>query len=256
MNVKLLKTANELAKETLIKAITDYVMENGENMSDYYYNEFGMEEEDEDGVKIVKVLDTSDPGCTFARQFKTNDDSLDDLSDSDECDEIIDKLEDSFHYATYWAFYIVRNADGSEDLKYYCFYNNGVCYSEDSDPDHGYVCNLTLEDLSCIVDNLITYDCVYEDGILFTNKKIFHDDNEHMYNCICFDGYARCIRSEDEKDTIPQTIYAVYPTLEEILKSKSKCNRILEYRGLTDLTAEDITYGDVMVVYGKIKKSV
>ncbi len=149
-----LPTAMENAKKMLIESMTEFVRKNGEEMSDYYYNEFGMDEEDEEGVKIVKVYDTSDQGCCFARQFKTDDDTLENIGRDDEGFEIFDKLENSFHYATYWALYIVREADGTENLKYYCFYNDGVCYQEDSEPDHNYVFWLTLEDIVLIMNSL------------------------------------------------------------------------------------------------------
>ena len=155
MDIKDLVTVARKCQEQLIKALTEYVREHGEEMSDYFYNEFGMYEEDEDGVKITHVLDTSEIGCAFARQFKVNDETLSDIGRHDEGFEIFDKLEKSFHYATYWAFYIVKDADGNENLKYYCFYNDGVCYQEDSDPDHDYVERLSLDELHYIIAAII-----------------------------------------------------------------------------------------------------
>jgi len=149
-----LPTAMENAKKMLIESLTEFVRKNGEEMSEYYYNEFGMEEEDEEGVKITHVLNTSETGCFFARQLNANDETLGDIGRNDEGFEIFDKLENSFHYATYWALYIVREADGTENLKYYCFYNDGVCYQEDSEPDHNYVFWLTLEDIVLIMNAL------------------------------------------------------------------------------------------------------
>ncbi len=155
MDIKDLILVARECQERLIKALTEYVREHGEEMSDYYYNEFGMEEEDEEGVKIVKVLNTSEMGCFFSTQFKVNDESLKDIGRHDEGFEIYDKLTDSFHYATYWAFYIVRDSLGREDLKYYKFYNDGVCYDDDSDPDHDFVETLGLEDLHYIYEAII-----------------------------------------------------------------------------------------------------
>jgi len=155
MDIKDLIMVARNCQEQLIKALTEYVREYGEEMSDYFYNEFGMEEEDEEGVKITHVLNTSEMGCSFARQFKVNDETLSDIDRHDEGFEIFDKLENSFHYATYWAFYIVRDADGNENLKYYCFYNDGVCYQEDSEPDHDLVERLSLDELRYIIAAII-----------------------------------------------------------------------------------------------------
>lgn len=150
-----LKTAMDRAKDSLIESLTDYVRRNGDEMSDYYYNEFGIYDEDEDGVKIEKILDTSEMGCFFARQYNVNDESLIGILRHDEGFEIFDKLENSFHFATYWAFYIVRDAEGDERLKYYRFYNSGASYMDDSEPDHDYVDNLRLDDLALICDAII-----------------------------------------------------------------------------------------------------
>jgi len=155
MDIKDLIMVARNCQEQLIKVLTEYVREHGEEMSDYFYDEFGMEEEDEEGVKITHVLNTSEMGCFFARQFKVNDETLKDIGRHDEGFEIFDKLEKSFHYATYWAFYIVKDADGNENLKYYCFYNDGVCYQEDSDPDHDYVERLSLDELHYIIAAII-----------------------------------------------------------------------------------------------------
>lgn len=155
MDIKDLILKARDAQEMLVNALTEYVRDNGEEMSDYYYNEFGMYEEDEEGVKITHVLDTSDIGCFFARQFEVNDEKLKDIERNDEGFEIFDKLENSFHYATYWAFYIVKDSDGNETLKYYCFYNNGVCYQEDSEPDHDNVESLSLDELRYIIEAII-----------------------------------------------------------------------------------------------------
>lgn len=155
MEIKDLILVSRNAQEMLLNALTEYVRENGEEMCDYYYNEFGMYEEDEEGVKIIKVLDTSEKGCAFSKQFKVNDENLKDMSRHDDEFEIYDKLTDSFNYSTYWAFYIVQEADGTERLKYYKFYNDGVQYEDDSEPDHDYADSLGLEDLHYIIEAII-----------------------------------------------------------------------------------------------------
>jgi hypothetical protein len=115
-------------------------------MNEYFYNEFGMYDEDEEGVKIIRVLDLSQIGCFFARQFKVNDDELRDICRDDHGFEIFDKIERAFTYSTIWALYVVEG-HGMQSLKYYRFYNDGVCYQEDSEPDHDYATNLSLTDL-------------------------------------------------------------------------------------------------------------
>ena len=154
MDIKDLISASSNAEQIIINALTEYVREHGDEMSDYYYNEFGLYEEDEDEVKIVKVLDTSMTGCFFAKQFEVNDDSLKDIDRNGYGYEIFDKLHNSFGYATYWAFYIV-NENGNERLKYYQFFNDGVCYEEDSEPDHDYVDTLSLAELHYIIEAIV-----------------------------------------------------------------------------------------------------
>lgn len=147
-----IESAISQAKLMLIDYLTDYVRKNGDEMSDYFYNEFGINDEEEEGVKVIKVLETSEIGVSFARQFNANK-CAENIDRDDLGFEVFDKLENTFHYATYWAFYIVKNGD-DEYLKYYCFYNDGVCYQEDSEPDHGFVVNLTLEDIANILEVL------------------------------------------------------------------------------------------------------
>lgn len=93
-------------------------------------------------------------------------------------------------------------------------------------------------------------EIIIEEKILFTDKKFFGDNEEHEYDCKCKDGIAMCERVGDDENE-PLSIIVEYPTLSG-LTDKQK-DHILEYRGLYDLTHKDIHYGDVMVVYGKIK---
>lgn len=92
---------------------------------------------------------------------------------------------------------------------------------------------------------------IIEEGILFVDKKIFGDEDEHEYKCKCMDGIAYGTKSDEEDINSPLSIIIEYPTLSE-LSNKEK-DHILEYRGLYDLNHNDITYGDVMVALGKIK---
>ena len=91
---------------------------------------------------------------------------------------------------------------------------------------------------------------IIEESILFTDEKFFGDNKEHEYDCKCKDGVAMCKRVGCDENE-PLSIIVEYPTLSG-LTDKEK-DRILEYRGLYNLTRDDVHYGDVMVVYGKIK---
>lgn len=143
------------AHEMLVNALMEYVKEHGDEMDKYYYNEHGINEEDEGGVKVVKVLDVSDPGCSFACQNKVNDDSFDDF-DYYEGYETENKLTDGFHHYSVWSLYIVRDSFGNESLKYYMFHSDGVAFDEEnSEPDHDYVETLTLADLRYIIEAVI-----------------------------------------------------------------------------------------------------
>ena len=92
---------------------------------------------------------------------------------------------------------------------------------------------------------------VMEVGVLLVDKEIFGDSNEHSYKVKCFDGYA-IAEKEEKSDDAPSTLELTYPRLAEIDNHLKK--NILQYRGLYDLGCEDVTYGDVMMYFGKIKK--
>lgn len=153
MEIKdLIMTARQ-AQEMMVGALMEYVREHGDDMNDYYYNELGINEEDEEGVKVVKVLDVSDPGCAFAIQEQVNDDSMrmywedGSYSEAAWC---------CFHHHAFWAFYIVREADGEETLKYYQFHNQGLVYDDtESEPDHDNVEYLSLAQLRYIFEAII-----------------------------------------------------------------------------------------------------
>lgn len=93
---------------------------------------------------------------------------------------------------------------------------------------------------------------IIEDSVLFTDKKFFGDNKEHEYFCRCYDGYAICMSSV--YSNAPDVIMVKYPKLKELTNEQK--DHILDYRGLCDLTRKDIHYGDVMVVYGEIEKSI
>lgn len=90
---------------------------------------------------------------------------------------------------------------------------------------------------------------ILEDEILFTSKKIFKDSEEHSYTCKCYDGVAVCDPTDEEG--LPMLI-ATYPKKADVRKDKELCREILDYRGLWDLKASQITYGDIMLKMGKL----
>lgn len=96
-----------------------------------------------------------------------------------------------------------------------------------------------------------TLKCVVEEEILFTNKRIFKDDEEHSYTCRCYDGVAVCTPTDEADQPM---IVATYPKKEEVLTDKELCHSILSYRGLYDLRNSQITYGDIMLKLGKLTK--
>lgn len=93
---------------------------------------------------------------------------------------------------------------------------------------------------------------IIEDGILLTNKKIFGDNEEHAYDIICHDGIAIGTKSIDEPEKLPTTIILIYPLRDTILTNRVKSREVLEYRGLDELSPNEITFGDIMVKYGVI----
>ena len=69
-SISALKSTIEEAKKTLVNAIMKVVMEHGgdfHDFYDYYYNEFGIvEEEDEENTKVLKIIDMfNNGGCCF-----------------------------------------------------------------------------------------------------------------------------------------------------------------------------------------------
>lgn len=72
-----------------------------------------------------------------------------------------------------------------------------------------------------------------------------------IYDLKCYDGYATGVRICDTEDA-PATIKMEYPLLAEILTDEDAVRYILNYRGLYDLRADNIHFGDVMMCFGMI----
>ena len=101
-----------------------------------------------------------------------------------------------------------------------------------------------------------TLQCVIEDDILFTNKKIFKNNEEYSYTCKCYDGVAICTPTpnDDEDEINLPMIIATYPKRKDVLLDSELCRSILDYRGLYDVRKNQITFGDIMLKMGKLTK--
>ena len=92
-----------------------------------------------------------------------------------------------------------------------------------------------------------------KDEMLFTDKKIFGDNNEHEYNVVCDNGKGIATPTEDELECFPNSpkkITLTYPTLEELTKEQKR--ECLNYRGLYDVAVSRCNYADVCMSYGKL----
>lgn len=88
---------------------------------------------------------------------------------------------------------------------------------------------------------------IREEGVLVNiNNK------EYEYDMTCYDGYAYGVLREDT-DEVPNIIKMEYLTLDEVLSDKGGiADDILTYRGLYNLSVDDIHYGDIMMYLGEI----
>lgn len=77
-------------------------------------------------------------------------------------------------------------------------------------------------------------------------------EDDAIYDLECYDGYAIGKRVCDT-DQAPMDIKMTYPTLAEVKANEELANYILKYRGLYDLTIDDIHYGDIMMALGEIE---
>ncbi len=93
-----------------------------------------------------------------------------------------------------------------------------------------------------------------EEDIELVNKEFFGDNEIHYYNIQCFDGHATAHKADEDDETAPNVVEMTYPTLAEVLADKKKKEEVLEYRGLWDLKPSDITFGDIMMAYGRVVK--
>lgn len=88
--------------------------------------------------------------------------------------------------------------------------------------------------------------------IFETNVLVNINNKEYEYDMTCYDGYAFGVLREDAND-VPNIIKMTYPTLNEVLSDMGGlADDILQYRGLYDLSVEDLHYGDVMMYMGEV----
>ena len=85
-----------------------------------------------------------------------------------------------------------------------------------------------------------------EDMVLETEIEI--ECLEGLWDCECYDGYAIC-----ENIKTGRYVSLTYPKKADI--DYDTAMQILHYRGLYNVSAEDITYGDIMMNYGEIEKN-
>ena len=151
-SITALKSAIEEAKRILVNAMMQVVMEHGEdfhNNYDYYFNDFGInEEETEDNTKVLKIIDmyNGGGGCfphayMHHETFPTGDKES--------------WLE--WYSFAFWGLYVVEE-ENKLYLKYYVLYNEGMEYDSDiSEPDHDYAQTLSLDELEKLSEYLKCY---------------------------------------------------------------------------------------------------
>ena len=101
-------------------------------------------------------------------------------------------------------------------------------------------------------DKSTKYVLTTTEEILFTNKAIFKDDNEHPYNCECHDGIAYCTKVDcEENANAPEKLMLGYPRMSEI-KGTAKEDACREHRGLRH--CEPLNYADIAMRYGRLGK--
>ena len=149
MNTDVLTQASRKAVADIESVLFDFVKQNGEEPTDYDIDEFGLDVDQEDDCEITHVVNLFDNGgAYFAVQRQPNDDEV----KEDDTDALFNTFE---HYA-FQCLYIVKDADGSESLKYYAFENGGIVWDDElSEPDHDFVITLRLDVLEHLLQAII-----------------------------------------------------------------------------------------------------
>ena len=136
MNTNDLKFMRQHCIDLLVASLMNFVLSHGEEISDYYRDEHGIE--DEDG-EVIKVLDLACEGCHFAVPIKYRAEN-----------------EDDYQHHAFWTLYVVDEENDGLTLKYYQFSNPGLTYDDDeSVPDHDYASSLSLAELEFIYSHVM-----------------------------------------------------------------------------------------------------
>ena len=147
-----LNNAIKTAKNTLVNAMINIVMEYGDDFHDsydYYRNDFGIDEEEtEENTKVLKIIDIfNNGGCCFPYGYMYN----------VTIPSKGKKTKIYWYTSAFWGLYVVEEYKKLY-LKYYRFENEGMKYnSYESEPDHYYAINLTLQELEKLMKYLLDY---------------------------------------------------------------------------------------------------
>lgn len=118
------------------------------------------------------------------------------------------------------------------------------CYHEDGDYTRNHL-EVAIEKREIIPMGGIPEEkeeCILESSITFDQ----FESNE-LFNCKCYDGYAECISNK-------HSIIVTYPHRTVVINNVDTARDVLRYRGLHTLRPKDITYGDIMLYFGKVEK--
>lgn len=124
-----LKEAINSARFLMVENLKMFVYHNGNELTDYDINEFGLDEGRSDEERIIRVLNLFDNGgAYFTVQDRPNEEYPD------------------FTFYAFQCLYIVERKNIRWQLKYYTFVNNGKEFDEtNSEPDHDYVYKLPID---------------------------------------------------------------------------------------------------------------
>lgn len=150
MEKRNLMQACESLKYDIIRKLKRFVRDNGEEVTSYHRNEFGLDVDEDDGHIITKVLNFYDNGgCHFFEPDSVNNDGLKSMTP----ENYNDLLYENTVYTSYQCLYIVEDFLGIESLHYYRFTNGGLMWDDDqAEPDHGDCISLTFHDLHYILE--------------------------------------------------------------------------------------------------------
>ena len=136
MNKVDLRNGLDYCRNYMISQLTQYVLEHGEEMCDYYRNEHGIDDDE-----VLKLIDLADCGCYFSLPQKFQ----------------AENNEDDYEHSAFWTLYVIRESDGEINLMYYRFYNYGFDFDNElSEPDHDYAASLPISALEYIYEAVLS----------------------------------------------------------------------------------------------------